>query len=120
MLFNICLITSCKSVNLDVRLLDIVKDTCVCNDKRCECNDIYTDDYVYIDCSNFEVRKSDFGVQDSEEIVSFTDVIKYCDYGNIINGYNWDCYKDFGNRMSELGGYNETKELNSRENQSTV
>lgn len=76
------LLTSCK-VNLDIRLLDIVKDTCVCDEKRCECGDVYSEDYVYIDCNKFE-----------GDVVSFTEVIKYCDYGNYVGGYNWDCTQD--------------------------
>lgn len=71
------ILTSCK-VNLDVKVKKFIDKNCKCDVDKCECVDLYNkDNRIFINCTGIEID-------------SLIDMLKGCQYYNIINDVKWE------------------------------
>jgi len=70
-------LSGCIRTNLDVSVKQWIDESCDCDFDSCICHDVYNkENVVVVNCTDIKVS-------------SISDIIRYCDYYNVIDGYKW-------------------------------
>ncbi len=77
LILSLLLLVGCGS-DLKSDVIKIFNEECECDHEKCECNSVYGENNMFINCTNA-----------TTEIVSFVDVFKQCTYGYRLKDEEW-------------------------------